>query len=153
MNRTKILRFVASIVICSAAGGIGSLFTMPSIHGWYSNLIKPYFNPPNWLFAPVWTVLFFLMGVSLYLAWVKRDWFGVRIFAVQLFLNVLWSVLFFGLHLPWLAFFEIVFLWISIIATIIRFRYFSRTAASLMVPYLAWVSFAALLNLTIAILN
>ncbi|MBN2101953.1 MAG: tryptophan-rich sensory protein [Candidatus Aenigmarchaeota archaeon] len=151
-------RLIVSIVICQLAGIIGSFFTTPNIPTWYALVNKPWFNPPNWLFAPVWTTLFVLMGISLYLIWEKglekKDVrFAVSVFGIQLLFNVIWSVLFFGLQNPMLAFAEIIILWLSILATIVLFYKLSRPAALMLVPYIAWVTFAAVLNYYIWILN
>lgn len=145
----KWLKLILAIVVCELAGVVGSIFTTPAISTWYATLVKPSFNAPNWLFFPVWTILFALMGISLYFAWPR----GKIIFGAQLLLNILWSVLFFGLHSPLLAFIEIILLWIAILTTIIIFYRTSRTAAYLMIPYILWVSFAAVLNIFIVILN
>ena len=145
----KWLKLVLAIVACELAGAVGSIFTTPAISTWYASLVKPSFNPPNWIFFPVWTILFALMGIALYLAWPK----GKLIFGAQLLLNILWSVLFFGLHSPLLAFIEIILLWIAILSTIIVFYRTSKQDAYLLVPYILWVSFAAVLNLFIVILN
>jgi tryptophan-rich sensory protein len=154
----QIIKLVVSIVICQLAGFIGSLLTTPSIPTWYASLNKPSFNPPNWVFAPVWTTLFVLMGISAYLVWnqglqnapVKR---ALIIFLVQLALNVFWSFLFFKLQSPTYAFVEITVLWIAIALTIVAFVRISRPAAFLLIPYIVWVSFAAVLNSSIARLN
>lgn len=158
MKISNSLKLVACIIISESAGIIGSLFTTPSIDGWYEGIIKPSFNPPNWVFGPVWTTLFALMGCSLYLVWKKgferKDVrIAVGIFAVQLILNTLWSIIFFGIHNIALALIEIVILWLAIFATIISFAKISRLAAWLLVPYIAWVSFAMYLNYTLWILN
>lgn len=151
------IKLIASIIICQLAGLIGAVFTTPSISGWYAGLNKPFFNPPNWLFGPVWTLLYLLMGISLYLVWNQKK--GVKtktaliIFAIQLGLNVLWSVIFFGLHSPLVAFLEIIVLWLFIILTIIKFFPISKISAYLLIPYLLWVSFASFLNFFIAKLN
>ncbi|MFH1390092.1 MAG: TspO/MBR family protein, partial [Candidatus Margulisiibacteriota bacterium] len=132
--------------------------TMPSIPTWYAALNKPFFNPPNWLFGPVWTLLYLMMGLAAYLIW-EKGWGSKEVklaflpFALQLALNVAWSVVFFSLHSPWGAFIVIVFLWLLILETIIRFGKLSRPAAWLLVPYILWVSFASVLNLAVAILN
>lgn len=148
---------VLCLLLCQAAGAVGALFTAPSIPGWYAGLAKPSFNPPNQVFGPVWTLLYLLMGVSLYLVWRKprgRERSGaVRWFFIQLALNVLWSILFFGLHSPWAAFADILLLWAAILAFMLSSWRISRTSSALMVPYLLWVSFAAVLNLAIALLN
>ncbi len=147
---------VAAILVCLVAGGIGSFFTAPSIPTWYATLQKPVFNPPSWLFGPVWTALYIMMGIALYLVLV-RGGVGVRgaaaMFGVQLILNSLWSILFFGLHSPLLGLIDIVLLWLSIVACIILFSKISKPAAYLLVPYILWVSFAAVLNLAIFLLN
>ena len=151
-------KLLISIGISLSAGLIGSIFTADAIPTWYADLTKPSFNPPNWLFAPVWTTLYILMGVSLYLVWVKEG--GKRLkraaiwfFFFQLILNTLWSILFFGFKNPLLAFIEILMLWLSIGMTIILFQRFSRTAAQLLLPYMVWVTFATVLNGAIMLLN
>jgi len=180
MNYKNFWRLIFCIAICELAGGIGSIFTFPEIGAWYKALIKPGFNPPNWVFGPVWTALFFLLGISLYLVWNKnwkiknkfgkdikgwnpwseKFWQGkwqkenvILVFCLQLFLNVLWSVLFFRMHLPGVAFFEILMLWFAILYTIVNFYRVSKTSAYLLIPYILWVSFAAILNLNIFLLN
>lgn len=154
----KKLKLIISILICQGAGITGSLFTSPAIKGWYAWLEKPSFNPPNWIFAPVWTLLFLLMGISLYLVWEKgleskKAKTALSIFTVQLILNILWSFFFFGLQSPLLGFIEIVLLWFAILATILSFYRISSKAALLLVPYILWVSFATLLNFSIWQLN
>lgn len=149
----KVIKYIISIFICLSAGLVGSVFTTPAIPGWYANLNKPSFSPPNSLFAPVWTILFILMGISLALIYNKKNKVAVRIFAVQLILNTFWSILFFGLKSPGLAFVEIIFLWLAIILTIIKFYKISKPAAYLLFPYLLWVSFASFLNFTVYRLN
>ncbi len=144
---------------CLAAGAIGSIFTASSVGGWYRTIEKPPFNPPSWLFAPVWTTLYLMMGVSLFLAWSSRGRPAAEkdpalvVFAVQLGLNILWSAFFFGLENPGLAFLEILILWAAILATIILFRKLSSLAAGLLLPYLLWVTFASVLNGSIFFLN
>jgi translocator protein len=153
-NKTKFnpLKFLFCILITESAGILGSIFTASSVKTWYlTNLVKPSFNPPSWVFAPVWTFLFLLMGIALYLVWNKKN--NLFWFWVQLLLNLLWSILFFGLHSPPLAFYEILILWLAIFMTIIKFRKYHKTASSLLWPYLAWVSFASFLNYSIMILN
>jgi len=157
VKTNKVVRFIFSIAVCQAAGVIGSIFTMQSIPVWYAFLKKPIFAPPNWLFAPVWVTLFILMGVSLYLVWgkglnkqVKK---GLLIFFMQLFLNILWSFLFFGLRSPLYGFIEIIVLWISILITISKFYKISKNAGLLLLPYIAWVTVASFLNYYIWILN
>ncbi|MCX6770968.1 MAG: tryptophan-rich sensory protein [Candidatus Micrarchaeota archaeon] len=146
---------IAAIVVCLLAGAIGSIFTFSAIPTWYAALAKPSFSPPNWVFGPVWTALYILMGVSAYLAWKqgKKADFALKIFGVQLFLNALWSFLFFGMRSPALGFAGIVPLWLSIAYCIRLFWPLDRKAAYLLLPYMAWVSFATLLNLAIWMLN
>ena len=150
-------KLIVSIVACQLAGVIGSIFTAPNIATWYASIAKPAFNPPNWVFAPAWTTLFLLMGISVYLIWNRPDWkkniTALAAFDTQLALNVVWSFLFFGLQNPFFAFIEIIILWIAILATIILFYRIDRRAAYLLIPYIAWVTFAALLNYSIWILN
>jgi len=181
MKYNNLLKFLSSIIICELAGVVGSFFTIPSISGWYKNLNKPVFNPPNWVFGPVWTTLFVLMGISLYLVWSKKfivknnlkparrkawnkwsqkfysgDWQKANIilvFIFQLVLNILWSIIFFGMHSPVLAIFELLMLWFAIIFTIVNFYRVSKVAALLLLPYILWVSFAGILNLAIFLLN
>ncbi len=161
MERSKlaeIARVVASILICQGAGLIGSIFTTPAIPTWYATLRKPPFSPPNWLFAPVWITLFTLMGVSAFLVWRKglgdpQVKVALSIFLVQLILNTLWSVVFFGLRSPLGGLIVISILWVAILLTILNFSKVSMAAGLLLVPYILWVSFAALLNLFIWRLN
>lgn len=152
------VRLVAAIILTNLAGIIGSLFTAPNIPGWYAGLVKPSLNPPSWVFAPVWTALFVLMGVSLFLLWREgTDRPPVRaallVFGLQLVLNLLWSALFFGLQSPLLGLIEILVLWLAIVATILLAYRVSRPAAYLLVPYLVWVSFATYLTWAIWTLN
>lgn len=151
-------KLIISILICQAAGFIGSFFTVPSIESWYATINKPSFNPPNWIFAPVWTTLFLLMGIALYRVWNKGIYtkyvkIAITIFGIQLLLNSLWSILFFGMESPLLGLIEIVFLWLAILFSIIYFSKVDKIAAYLLVPYIAWVSFAAILNAAIYMLN
>ncbi|MFA6295394.1 MAG: TspO/MBR family protein [Candidatus Paceibacterota bacterium] len=156
MNNT--IKLIIAIVLSELAGIIGSVFTSPSIGGWYAGLVKPVLNPPSWIFGPVWTTLFVLMGIAAFLVWKRGlDQKGVKvalgIFIVQLVLNTFWSIIFFGLHSPLGALIEIVFLWLAIVATIIAFAKVSKTAAWLLAPYILWVSFAMYLNYQIFLLN
>ena len=151
-------RLIAAIIICQVAGLLGSLFTTPAIPTWYATLHKPWFTPPNWVFAPAWTTLFVLMGLALYLVWSQGldkapVSAAVLLFGIQLTLNVLWSALFFGLHSPFYAFIEIIALWAAILLTIIYFWKVSRIAGILLLPYLFWVSFASILNFYMYHLN
>lgn len=156
--KTSWLKLIVSIVICQLAGIIGSLFTTPAINTWYESLNQPTFRPPNWLFGPVWLVLYLLMGISAYLVWQKGlDKKEVRtaliIFAVQLVLNSFWSIIFFGMKNLSFALAEILVLWLFIILTIFKFYQIDKRAALLLIPYLLWVSFASFLNCSILRLN
>jgi tryptophan-rich sensory protein len=157
MQRHGIPKLAASIAVCLSAGFAGSAFTAPAIPAWYATLAKPSFSPPDWVFAPVWTALFTLMGASAYLIWMEAKRRDVRraayAFAAQLALNVLWSFIFFGLRSPVYAFAEIIALWAAIAITFSEFSKVSRTAGLLLVPYIAWVSFAAFLNFSVWQLN
>lgn len=153
----KGLKLIFYIAICEGIGILGSFFTISQITSWYATLNKPVFSPPNFVFAPVWTILYFLMGLSLYLVLEKKlkkeENKIIFFFALQLVFNFLWSFIFFGIHSPAIAFVDIALLWGSIILLIYEFWRFSKTASLLLIPYLAWVSFASLLNLSIIILN
>jgi benzodiazapine receptor len=161
MRLNSFFKLIIAIAVCEFAGLIGSFFTTLSISTWYAGLARPQFSPPNWIFAPVWTMLFALMGISLFLVWKndssidskKRKRGGIILFFIQLFLNVLWSVIFFGLHNPGAAFAELIALWLAIFAAIIAFYKISKSAAWLLVPYVIWVSFAGYLNYSIWVLN
>ncbi len=181
MNFDKAIKLLVSIIICELAGVIGSFYTASEIQGWYAGLKKPFFNPPNWIFGPVWSILFLLMGIALYLVWEKnfviknfvgsafdeswnkvsgKFWSGswqklniILIFSAQLVLNILWSLIFFGSHNPAAAFFELLMLWVAIVYTIVNFYRVSKVASYLLIPYILWVTFAGILNLSIWILN
>ncbi len=153
-----ISKLVVSIIVCQLAGVIGSIFTTPAIPSWYATLKKPSFTPPNWLFGPVWITLFVLMGTAAFLVWDKglnnkQVKIALSIFAVQLVLNVLWSAMFFGLRSPLAGLIEIVILWTAILFTILSFFKVSQAAGFLLIPYILWVSFAAVLNFSIWRLN
>ncbi len=146
------------IVVCELAGVLGTLFTVSAIPTWYATIVKPTFNPPSWLFGPVWTILYALMGTAVFLIWQKGvDRREVRtaivFFVFQLVLNALWSMIFFGAHSIGGALIEIVILWFAIIMTILAFAKISKPAAWLLLPYIAWVSFAAYLNFALWTLN
>jgi len=151
-------KLAISLIICQLAGVIGSIVTIGAISDWYSTLNKPAFAPPNWLFGPVWITLYLLMGISLYLIWNKglddrAVKIGIALFAVQLALNAIWSPVFFGLHALQLSFNVILAMWFFIFLTIVRFYSISKPAAYLLIPYISWVSIAAVLNYAIMILN
>lgn len=152
----KILKLIAAIALSLAAGGIGGLATTPNIPTWYAHLDKPPLIPPNEVFGPVWTTLYVLMGISLYLVWLRQapnKRTAYIAFGLQLALNTLWSLVFFGLRQPWPGALVIVALIVAIAITIKQFRPYSAVAAWLLAPYLAWVCFATYLNVGIALLN
>lgn len=164
MAGNNFLKFIVAVAVSELAGIVGSVFTFFSIPSWYAGLAKPELSPPNWVFAPVWIILYFLMGVSTFLVWSsyakaadeqtkKRIKIALGIFGGQLILNALWSIIFFGMRNPFLAFVEIIFLWLAIVWTILSFHKISRPAAYLFLPYILWVSFAAYLNYAIFTLN
>lgn len=144
-----------SILITEGAGAIGSLFTFEAIPTWYASLNKSPITPPNWLFAPMWLTLFLLMGLALYIIWNNNEKqnLAFSLFAIQLVLNVFWSFLFFGQKQILFGAIEIVFLWYFILATVIEFRTSSKVASYLLFPYLAWVTVATVLNVSILWLN
>ncbi len=157
MNKyTRIAVFVAT---CIAVGYLSGIVTRSSVVTWFPTLIKPSFNPPGWLFAPVWSFLYVLMGVAAGLVWnrIENDRPNVRkalvYFIIQLALNALWSLLFFGLKNPLLALVEIVLLWLMIYETYLKFIKIDKIAGYLFVPYILWVSFATVLNASIWWLN
>jgi benzodiazapine receptor len=158
MMKLNLGKLIVSIAVCQGAGLIGSIFTFREIPTWYATLAKPSFNPPSWIFGPVWITLYALMGIALYLVLqkgiekrnVKK---AVALFGIQLVLNSLWSVIFFGLKDLSLAFLEILVLLGFILATIVRFYHLDKKAAYLLLPYLAWSSFATYLTFTIWTLN
>ena len=159
--KIKITKLAASILMSLGAGAIGSVATVTGINSWYAELIKPSFNPPNWIFGPVWTGLFLLMGYALYIIWEKKPkWgknkksdFALLIFYTQLGFNVIWSYLFFGLQNPLFALGEILVLWAVIVLNIVLFWRLDRRAGLLLFPYILWVTFAIFLNYAIFILN
>jgi len=153
-----VIKLIISLAASLAAGGIGVVFTAPAIRTWYVDLNKPFFTPPNWLFGPAWTILYILMGIAAFLIWrIGLSTPGVQIaliaFLIQLILNLLWSIVFFGMHSPSGGVIVIVLLWIAILVTLIKFWGLYQTAGILMIPYLLWVTFAAALNIAIWRLN
>ncbi|MWB94308.1 tryptophan-rich sensory protein [Flavobacterium sp. GA093] len=155
----KITRIAIAIIVCLAVGYSSSEVTKSAIETWYATLEKPIFNPPNWIFAPVWTLLFILMGIAAGLVWdkIKEQNEEVKkalgFFLIQLVLNAIWSYLFFGLKNPMLALIEIVLLWLMIYETYLKFTKINKIAGYLLIPYMAWVGFAAILNASIWWLN
>ncbi len=184
MKINNFFKLVIAVGVSLGAGVVGAIFTTPAVQSdWYLELIKPALNPPAWVFGPVWTILYVLMGIAAFLVWkrhpypavepsvhygagklptslklrgtnenvrMSRGWrWAIGLFLIQLVLNTLWSVIFFGLHSPGGALIEIIFLWLAILATIAAFYKISKPAAWLLVPYILWVSFALYLNYSI----
>ncbi len=152
------MKLIISIAIPLMVGAFAGFFTSSGVNGWYLIANKPSFNPPNWLFAPVWTALYLMMGIAFYLVWTKEADKAVKkmaiiLFSVQLLLNFAWSFIFFYAHQPGWAFVEIIAMWVMILLTTIWFGKISPLAAWLLVPYISWVSFASLLNFYIWKLN
>ena len=149
---------IGSILIPLLVGYLGAIVTLSQISTWYSTLSKPWWSPPNWLFGPIWTTLYVLMGIALFLVWRegihRRDVrFAILIFAVQLVLSLLWSVVFFSFHALFGSFIIVMLLWLAILANIIAFLIISKWAGFLLVPYIIWVSIASYLNYSVYILN
>lgn len=152
------MKLFLSILIPLLTGSVAGLFTTKGVNGWYAAAQKPWFNPPNWLFAPVWTTLYILMGIALYLVWksgverkIKKT--AIILFVIQLVLNFAWSFIFFSLQQTGWALAELVLMWLAILFTILQFGKISSAAAWLLVPYISWVSFAGVLNYAIWSLN
>ena len=156
-DRESWVSLVPFVVVCFAAAGIGSLFTATSVKTWYAQLRRPEWTPPNWIFGPVWTTLYLLMAISAWLVWRSTTWpsarFALILFAIQLVLNSLWSVVFFGLHKVGPAFGEMLLLWMMTVATTVAFLPISLLAAWLLIPYLGWLFFASYLNFRIWQMN
>ncbi len=157
MLASHYLSLIVSLAICYAAAWVGSAVTRPAIKNWYAHLAKPSWRPPNWAFAPAWTIIFTLMAFSAWIVWNRHETLFVLpalcLFGIQLALNMAWSAIFFGLRRPGLALIEIVCLWVAILATIIQFWRIAPVAGWLLGPYLVWVSFALVLNFAIFRMN
>jgi benzodiazapine receptor len=158
MKLAIVIKFVICLILTFSAAFVGSIFTREAVPDWYATLNRPSFTPPNWLFSPVWTILYLLMAISAFIVWQKglanpAVKIALILYLIQLILNALWSVIFFGLKLPLPAFIEIIMLWTAIAFTILAFARVSITAALILVPYILWVSFAAVLNFSIWFLN
>ena len=155
----RILKIIIMVATCIAVGYLSGEVTRESVATWYPTIQKPSFNPPNWIFAPVWGILYVCMGVAAGLAWAKIDdqketvKKGLTFFFVYLGLNALWSYLFFGLHNPLIALIEIALLWLMIYETFLQFNKVNKTAGYLLIPYLLWATFAMVLNASIWWLN
>lgn len=156
MNNT--LKLIIAVFVSELAGVVGSIFTISAIPNWYATLTKPALNPPSWIFGPVWTTLYALMGIAAFLIWkngsgrkdVRK---ALSVFGLQLVFNASWSVVFFGLQNPAWAFVNIVAIWLAIVWTMILFYKISKPAMWLLAPYILWVSFAGYLNFSILMLN
>lgn len=158
MKNKDFFKLIIAVGISELAGIIGSFFTISAIPGWYAGLVKPALSPPNWVFGPIWTTLYALMGIAAFLVWKqglqKREVkIALIVFGIQLFLNAIWSIIFFGLQNPGWALVDIILLWLVIVWTMVVFYKISKPAAYLLVPYLLWVSFAGYLNYSLWILN
>jgi tryptophan-rich sensory protein len=155
----KVFKFIAALAVCFAASGIGAIFMADdSISNWYAGLQKPNITPPDWVFGPVWTTLYLLMGISVFIVWNKgldepKVKQALGLFLIQLFLNTAWTPLFFGLHLILAALIEIMLLWLAILATFLAFKRISVLSGMLLLPYLIWVGYAVILNGSIWYLN
>jgi len=157
MTKSQVLKFILSVILCLGVGGLAGLFTAEAVPGWYATLNQPSFNPPNSVFGPVWTILYLLMGISLFLVW-KENYsrernIAIVVFLVQLALNFTWSLIFFHFKMIGLAFAEIIVLWISILSMLFIFYKIKPVAAYINIPYLLWVAFATMLNASYYILN
>ncbi len=158
MKLNNFFKLVIAVVASELAGIIGSFFTISAIPTWYAGLVKPALNPPAWVFGPAWTTLYALMGIAAFLIW-RMGWerkdvkMALSVFGIQLFLNAIWSIIFFGLQSPGWALVDIALLWLAIIWTIAVFYKISKPAAYLLVPYLLWVTFASYLNYSVWVLN
>lgn len=159
MQINKITKIIVLIITCLGVGYLSSMATMSSVKTWFPTVTKPFFNPPSWVFAPVWSILYVMMGIAAGLVWSKMDSNrnvvkkALLFFGIQLALNALWSILFFGLQNPFLALIEIVLLWLLIYETYLKFAKIDKIAGYLFIPYIAWVSFASVLNASIWWLN
>ncbi len=155
---SNIVKAIIAIAIPLMVGATSGFFTVTGVESWYQTIQKPSWNPPNWIFGPVWTTLYIMMGVALFLVW-KEDTseelkkIAFTLFAIQLILNFFWSFIFFNQQQPGWALVEIIAMWVFILLTIFAFAQVNKTAAWLLVPYISWVSFATILNYTIWQLN
>lgn len=157
MTKSQFMKLIVALILPLSIGAFAGMFTSEAIPGWYATLNRPSFNPPNWLFGPVWTTLYLLMGISFYLIWKQKKSkernFAMLVFLIQLALNFAWSFIFFYFNKIGFAFAEIILLWLSIVLMIIRFYKIKPITAYINIPYLLWVSFASMLNLSYYLLN
>lgn len=156
-NFSSFIKLIISITIPLTLGFVAGMFTAQAVPDWFAGINKPIFSPPNWIFGPVWTALYLIMGISFYIIWqqesTKRKKYAIVFYAIQLSLNFAWSFLFFYFHLIGFALFDIVLMWFTILLMIINFYPLSKKAAIINIPYLLWVSFATILNAAYFILN
>ena len=157
MNKPNIIKLIVSLFLPLFIGAIAGMFTAQAVPTWYTTLNRPSFNPPNWIFGPVWTSLYILLGISFFLIWKENPTrernLAIKVFSIQMLLNFAWSFLFFYFNLIGAALIEIILLWISIAAMIYLFYKIKPLAAYLNIPYLLWVSFATILNAGYYLLN
>ena len=150
MSRSNIIKLVVSLLLPLSVGAVAGMFTSQAVPTWYASLNRPSFNPPNWVFGPVWTSLYILLGISFYLIWKENPSkyrnLAIKVFSIQILLNFLWSFIFFYFNLIGVALLEIILLWTSIVAMIYLFYKIKPIAAYLNIPYFLWVSFATILN-------
>jgi len=154
----KVLWLVLSLFICYLAGAAGSVFTNKSVLTWFAGLEKPLFMPPSWAFGVAWTLIFTLLGISLWLVLISKEKFRLKqsafvVFGCQWIFNVAWSIIFFGMQRPLFALFDMALLFVSVVATAMYFKPFSKSAAWLFIPYILWLCAAAYLNISIYLLN
>ena len=157
MSRPNIIKLIVSLFLPLSVGAVAGMFTSQAVPTWYASLNRPSFSPPNWVFGPVWTCLYILLGISFFLIWKEeaskeRD-LAIKVFSIQMLLNFAWSFLFFYFNLIGAALIEIILLWISIALMIYLFNKIKPFAAYLNIPYLLWVSFATILNAGYYFLN
>lgn len=157
MNKQNIAKLVVALLLPLSVGAVAGMFTSEAVPTWYATLNRPSFNPPNWIFGPVWTTLYILLGISFFLIWKenpsKQRNLAINVFSIQMLLNFAWSFIFFYFNMIGLALFEIILLWISIVGMIYIFYKMKPISAYLNIPYLIWVSFATILNTGYYILN
>ncbi len=157
MSKSNIIKLISSITLPLVLGAIAGMFTSQSVPDWYSTLNRPSFNPPNWIFGPVWTILYILMGISFFVIWKqnvsKARNMAISIFFLQLLLNFAWSFIFFYFNMIGLALVEIALLWVTIILMLVLFYKIKPMATYINIPYLLWVSFATVLNASYYFLN
>jgi translocator protein len=157
MNKSQIFKLLASLALPLGLGAIAGFFTAEAVPEWYETLNRPSFNPPNWLFGPVWTTLYIIMGISMFLIWKqsasKKRNLAIFVFLLQMALNFVWSFIFFSFNMIGFALIEIILLWISIIVMLVLFYRIKPMAAYINIPYLIWVTFATVLNASYFLLN